>query len=408
MKIYIQILLLGQCLEALQHSSNNNFFVELAQTAMNSSAFCVGRLLTVGGVTSTCFFGIPSSLETLRDATALKNFTNDLWEGMFFHFGSSPEPEPWTNQRRMTLNLLGVTNATQCVYFSNFGNHKHPLPSNSPVFTCEKVYNISYASTPLFLPKGFFLLCGHEAYTHVPAYSSGGPCAIGRLTSLYALPPMQVNPSTRLKRELSSDCESDVTLLSKTEVMALALSLVGVPALSKRTYMDLRKVACILAKSVNLTSSLIASLTEDIRAAVIQNRVAIDYLLLRAGQGCESFQGLCCFNLTNNENYIEAKLAKLKILASHISQDPEGWNWSWLTSWLPDFRSWGRKIVQILLFVLFAFILISLIFQCVKSVFQKCCISMSTGQQTYWQEYLKNLSCSEWVMSEPHFVASPV
>lgn len=40
----------------------------------------------------------------------------------------------------------------------------------------------------------------------------------------------------------------------------------------------------------------------------------------------EVFNGLCCFNLTNNENYTEAKLAKLKTLAHHISQDLEGWN----------------------------------------------------------------------------------
>lgn len=84
-----------------------------------------------------------------------------------------------------------------------------------------------------------------------------------------------------------------MTLLFKREVTVLILLSRG-PALAKRAYMDLRKLACILAKYVNLTSSLITAPIEemtDIKTKVIQYHVAIDQLL-RTVQDCESFKVL--------------------------------------------------------------------------------------------------------------------
>ncbi|KFW79939.1 hypothetical protein N305_00036, partial [Manacus vitellinus] len=39
---------------------------------------------------------------------------------------------------------------------------------------------------------------------------------------------------------------------------------------------------------------------------------AIDYLLLVQGKGCEEYQGLCCFNLSDHSESIQEQLKWLK------------------------------------------------------------------------------------------------
>ena len=38
----------------------------------------------------------------------------------------------------------------------------------------------------------------------------------------------------------------------------------------------------------------------SVRHALLQNRAAIDFLLLSQGHGCEDVDGMCCFNLGNH------------------------------------------------------------------------------------------------------------
>ncbi|KGL76429.1 hypothetical protein N309_09911, partial [Tinamus guttatus] len=39
---------------------------------------------------------------------------------------------------------------------------------------------------------------------------------------------------------------------------------------------------------------------------------AIDFLLLAHGHGCEEFEGLCCFNLSDHSQSIQQQLRWLK------------------------------------------------------------------------------------------------
>ena len=54
-----------------------------------------------------------------------------------------------------------------------------------------------------------------------------------------------------------------------------------------------------MAKALNATSQAISAISQElgqVREAVLENRAAIDHLLLRHNHGCEEFKGLCCFN----------------------------------------------------------------------------------------------------------------
>ncbi|KYO39394.1 syncytin-1-like [Alligator mississippiensis] len=78
--------------------------------------------------------------------------------------------------------------------------------------------------------------------------------------------------------------------MSKVEAVSLAVSIAGVLGLAVDAQVQLRKVACALAKGLDATSQALATRStemEELRGATLQNRAAIDYLLLRHNHGCE-------------------------------------------------------------------------------------------------------------------------
>lgn len=77
----------------------------------------------------------------------------------------------------------------------------------------------------------------------------------------------------------------------------------------------LNNLDCWLAKKTNATSSALTGLLTDLdsmRHAVLQNRAAVDFLLLVHGHGCEDFEGLCCMNLSDPSQYIHASIHALQ------------------------------------------------------------------------------------------------
>ncbi|KGL74171.1 hypothetical protein N309_11477, partial [Tinamus guttatus] len=55
---------------------------------------------------------------------------------------------------------------------------------------------------------------------------------------------------------------------------------------------------------------------------------AIDFLLLAHGHGCEEFEGLCCFNLSDHSQSIHQQLRWLKDHTQKITREKglmDGW-----------------------------------------------------------------------------------
>jgi len=64
-------------------------------------------------------------------------------------------------------------------------------------------------------------------------------------------------------------------------------------------------------KQASVTTKVLQSLLEDqgsLRHAVLQNKAAIDFLLLAQGHGCEDFEGMCCMNLSDRSKSIHKQL----------------------------------------------------------------------------------------------------
>ncbi|XP_054852471.1 uncharacterized protein LOC129341350 [Eublepharis macularius] len=198
------------------------------------------------------------------------------------------------------------------------------------------------------LPTRWFMLCGLLAFSYIPECATSGPCAIGRL-----LVPWKGTPEvqdTRPKHSLVLDktCNSHVSLLTVTEAGLLAGFLVGVPGLSVGNIRNIDVLACLVVKGMNKTSKALNNMLQDLKAterATIQNRMAIDYLLLKANHGCETFEGMCCLNLSDHSQTIESHIKKLQDMAKQITIS-NGWFsdfFGWVGDWFHEFGIWTES-----------------------------------------------------------------
>lgn len=214
---------------------------------------------------------------------------------------------------------------------------------------------------PRVLPKGVFFICGDRAWAGIPLWLWGGPCTLGRLTNLTPnitlMKDWQKKNQLALQKrqtvQLEENCDSQITNWLKSKRVAASLFLTWVAA--AKALGDLSHMACWLSKQANITSSALSNLLTDeetTRHATLKNRAAIDFLLLAHGHGCEDFEGLCCFNLSDHQQSIHARIQKLKDLVSKIRNElPTDWWQDLMEHW--GFRSWTASILRTLLWTLF-------------------------------------------------------
>ena len=97
------------------------------------------------------------------------------------------------------------------------------------------------------------------------------------------------------------------------------------------TYLNVKiiRLAGAMAKAFNTTSHATSAISQElgqVREAVLENRAAIDYLLLRHNHGCEEFKGLCCFNLNDSSQLIEHKVKQVNDVVPNIKERGILWN----------------------------------------------------------------------------------
>ncbi|XP_029445548.1 uncharacterized protein LOC115084604 [Rhinatrema bivittatum] len=237
-----------------------------------------------------------------------------------------------------------------CARIVNCKDQCRKLPKGQ--WPCNNPTNISYNWAHIILPLGWFFTCGTTTFNYIPANVSDCTCCLSRLVPVLPSKPHKVKHLYKSRKirdvtSLTPSCDGNVSLLNKHESLALALSLVGVPGLAMHADIQVTKLACNLAKSINATSHAIALLNQEqsaLRNAILNNRGAIDFLLLQHHYGCEVMPDMCCFNLTDNSLAIDQQIKKLKTYAESIHIDEGSKFWDSLWSIFPV--GWIRNLCQ--------------------------------------------------------------
>lgn len=329
-----------------QQFPRHNMWITLAQK-LNRTDFCIS-LSRPDSPFYTCLIGVPLNnseafllTSTITGQIKKSKCNNsirtclteyDMWDDSL-PYGTKPDE----------LEILGTLHAEACLYINsskypcNEGSHTwcnltfstnispQSTQWNNGSFWCKNITRDSMnpapgTTFPRLLPPGIFLICGDRAFNGIPQRPIGGPCTFGRLT--IALPTKEAiimasknisHVTTRRRRStLDSSCNDNVQIFNRAEQVAASLFLPGLAA--GHALFELEKLMCWVNKQANATSEILSSLATDldtVRHATLQNRAAIDFLLLAHGHGCEDFEGMCCMNLANDSESIHRKIQLL-------------------------------------------------------------------------------------------------
>ncbi|RMC21686.1 hypothetical protein DUI87_02554 [Hirundo rustica rustica] len=383
------------CSEALPVSQpKTNVWVALAKSA-GSDTICLSDT-SPDKPFSTCLVGVPLP-------KGFDNVTFDkYWPYDDHHISPTPSQKHQTyidnskvdKSDLQELEILGSLTMSTCYYFHFLGENGphlnvtpyHPVYSNMTSWCNQTkllIYDEPHADRfnklPIRFPKGIWLICGDRAWQGIPSKIDGGPCAMGQLTIIAPSVKKVVKKKSRRIRsswghQYESNCDSDFHPWNSGESIVASIFL---PQLSSSIALkQLNKLGCWLSKEVNANSTMISDLLTDeeaIRHATLQNRAAIDYLLLAHGHGCEDFEGLCCMNLSDHSVSIHKQLQELRDLASQITIDDP----SWLDNLFDglSFAPWLKELCKIGLIILIVVVVVLVavpcILQCVKKVMSK-------------------------------------
>ncbi|RMC13556.1 hypothetical protein DUI87_08632 [Hirundo rustica rustica] len=173
------------------------------------------------------------------------------------------------------------------------------------------------------------------------------------------------------KRDLSAidpDCDHEIVHWSKPKGVAVTIFLPWV--VIAKALGELAHLECWVAKQANLTTDALTNLLgeeETTRQATLQNRAAIDYLLLLHGHRCDEFEGLCCFNLSTKAENIHSTIQQMKEMIHSIRRETGDWLDGLFNNW--GLSGWVSSVIKTLLLCLFIFILAAISFGLLKRMF---------------------------------------
>nr|pir env polyprotein TM - avian myeloblastosis virus [Avian myeloblastosis virus] len=188
---------------------------------------------------------------------------------------------------------------------------------------------------------------------------------------------------------LDDTCSDEVQLWGPTARIFASILAPGVAA--AQALREIERLACWSVKQANLTTSLLGDLLDDvtsIRHAVLQNRAAIDFLLLAHGHGCEDVAGMCCFNLSDHSESIQKKFQLMKEHVSKIGvdSDPIG---SWLRGLFGGIGEWAVHLLKGLLLGLVVILLLVVCLPCLLQFVSSSIRRIINSSISYHTEYRK-------------------
>lgn len=348
--------------EGLDHMKN--IWIQLAGS-LNLSEFCLSADVNFHYMLGSCLVPVCTPLESLRPYTLFKDIPGkNLTYADSYNWGSATCRRP-KNAVKLYSPKVIMSNKTECAVYRNCTT-KCLQVKRLENMSCRVEQEIMYSNCHVSLPMGWFYTCERETFNYIPANLSDTRCCLSRLAVILPDRTDLIVPN-RIRRwspYTAPGCNDDVGLLTDAEVLVMIGSFVALPSIGVHAEAAVRRLACKVVKGLNATSTALALINQELqeqRQAILDNRAAIDYLLLFHHQGCEKIKNMCCFNLTDNGEKIDDTIKQLKDLANKVHNEDGGDLFKWLTSWLPNLQ-WVKQ-----LFLAIAIVCVCLLLSC-------CCI----------------------------------
>ncbi|XP_066427522.1 uncharacterized protein [Molothrus aeneus] len=272
------------------------------------------------------------------------------------------------------LHLVGSAKSSVCLWFqyapfmsSSYSDIRPSSPEYRAARWCNFTIRLPFASTlgvkPLALPRGTFFICGDRAWAGIPPRLTGGVCTFGKLTLLspnvtqirdwkIKKSQSELAISKRDLRDFDPDCDSKIEHWAKPKSIALTIFLPWVSI--AKSLGELGRLECWVAKQANFTSAALTDLLTDeeiTRKATLQNRAAIDFLLLLHHHSCEEFEGLCCLNLSSRAEDARVSIRKMQELVHEIKNETSDWLGNLFKGW--GLSGWAGSVLKSVLYVVF-------------------------------------------------------
>ncbi|XP_053798685.1 uncharacterized protein LOC128788017 [Vidua chalybeata] len=346
-----------------------NVWVTLAKS-IGQKQLCMA-MGSVDSPLSTCLVGVPLS-ENDFPFTGMKLNAADSWMSWMRTLPQAPQ-EP------QELDLPGSTRVHFCIRFYTKAPQTKPGQNIKDITPANRKYINEWCNYtgpvlsksypfPKELPRGVFLICGDRAWAGIPSNTKGGPCSLGKLTTLtpnktQILDWKKKSQLARKKRsygEFDPNCDSEIYDWSEGKRVAASIFLPRYAAV--KVLGEISHLGCWMSKQANATSAALSDLLaeeETTRHATLQNRAAIDFLLLAHGHSCEDFEGMCCFNLTSKSTSIQANIQRIQALVKDLKTETRAVDAVNKTFSQWGVPGWAVPIIKGLIWVLIIIFLIS-------------------------------------------------
>ncbi|XP_075758642.1 syncytin-2-like [Pelodiscus sinensis] len=222
------------------------------------------------------------------------------------------------------------------------------------------------------LYPGHFWLCGNQAHSRLPI-NAKGRCTFGHVAvqggGIYVQDSSLPRFVGRKTRDLSSLWQSVGTWFGKAAIAISTWNPVG--NLIMREQLELNALA--IERLGNQTSKglkLLSDKIEEIRVYVMQNRLALDYLLAKENGFCSwldesqygsMFKDKCCMEIKSIEQNVSDVIENIEQIVTDVRESRTFFGLGWLASWF----GLGRyKELFVSIFITFITCIVCLVLGC--------------------------------------------
>ncbi|XP_030916673.1 uncharacterized protein LOC115948407 [Geospiza fortis] len=355
-----------------------NVWETLAQAA-NLDSICLTHSRQ-GRTFSTCMVGLPVDEWPVLKHTPVK--VSQVIMDPVNEWCSWTKLLPVASSEPQDLEIFGSTTMELCMRFeiSDVTKAKnktvdvtlnHAFYKNALAW-CKytKMTAKALLQVPAQLPWGIFFICGDRIWLGISANVKGGPCSIGRISLLSPDLKSLKEQKRKGKRSLeqySPNCDDEVNTWDKAQRIAVAIFSPQTASGVALTQLD--HMGFWLSKHARAVSLALSDMLKDIdsvRQATLQNRAAIDYLLLAHGHGCEEFEGMCCMNLTDDSKSIHENIKKIEESIKKLGQITGSWIDDVVGFF--DLSPLWKKLLKIGFYILVGLLVLMLIVPCIFCV----------------------------------------